>query len=307
MGEDEEGNIIAELNARFQELRTLMITIGSVIAMMLAGLNQVGFIDFIVDGVVDVIKDDPEWNPYIPDCVEEWDLIADHYVIEDDVLFNVHLMDLMWCNSIHTVNYNISLDDKEMLGTSPEFRNEYEFVVTITNISEGTHRAYVQVSNGTMDLLRMITLDFEYDEIEMEAAVYGCTNTTALNYNETATHDDGTCEYPQEEEEITDECYVYFYEVISYWNETNESLYNELDIDFSCMANVTALIKVDVYDSRNETVLYSIEDNYTTYHQEWDFQYLDLYNVEYSAPLNVHYQAYYNGTWQHETWYKVDE
>ena len=98
MSDDEdsaEENIITELNARFSELRTLMITIGSVIAMMLAGLNEVGFIDFAVDTVVDIVKDDPEWNPYIDECEEDWALIADHYVIEDDVLFNVQLMDLM--------------------------------------------------------------------------------------------------------------------------------------------------------------------------------------------------------------------
>jgi hypothetical protein len=309
MSDDEdstEENIITELNARFSELRTLMITIGSVIAMMLAGLNEVGFIDFAVDTVVDIVKDDPEWNPYIDECEEDWALIADHYVIEDDVLFNVHLMDLMWCNSIHTVNYNISLDGKEKLGTSPEFRNEHEFVVTIENISEGTHRAYVQVSNGSVDLLRMVHIDFDYDEAELESAIYGCTNSTALNYNETATHDDGSCEYPQEEEEITEDCYAYFYEVISYWENNNTSLYNEFDIDFSCMANVTVFLTIDAYDALNESVLYHAEDNFTTYHQEWDYQYLDFYNIPYEAPINTHFQLYYNDTLADEMWYRVD-
>ena len=40
MEEMSEQNIIQELNARFQELRSLMITIGSVIAILLAGLND---------------------------------------------------------------------------------------------------------------------------------------------------------------------------------------------------------------------------------------------------------------------------
>lgn len=63
MSGDEEQNIIQELNARFQELRALMITIGSVIAMLLAGLNEVGFISFAVDTLVDMVEDDPDLNP----------------------------------------------------------------------------------------------------------------------------------------------------------------------------------------------------------------------------------------------------
>ena len=155
----------------------------------------------------------------------------------------------------------------------------------------------VVVKKGTNKIKSSLqTIDFEYDEWEMEDAVYGCTNSTALNYNESATHDDGSCEYPQEEEEITDDCYVYFYEVLSYWNETNESLYNEFDIDFSCQANVTVFLTIDAWDVSNESLLYHVEDNFTTYHQEWDYQYLDFYDKPYEAPLNIHYQAYYNGT-----------
>ena len=306
MSVDDEQNIIQELNARFQELRTLMITIGSVIAMLLAGLNEVGFINFAVDSVVDWVEDDPDLNPYLDDCIEDWDMVADHYLIEDDILFNIHLVDFAWCNSIHTIMYNVSVDGKELTGTSNEFRNEHQFVVTIEDINEGTHRAYIEIWNGSIDFLKMVHIDFEYDEGEMENAIYGCTNSTALNYNETATHDDGTCEYPQEEEEITDDCYAYFYEVISYWADNNTSLYNEFDVDFSCMANVTVFLTIDAYDGMNESVLYHVEDNFTTYHQEWDYQYLDFYNKPYEAPINTHFQLYYNDTLTDEVWYWVE-
>ena len=306
MSGDDEQNIIQELNARFQELRTLIITIGSILAMLMAGLNEVGFIDFAVKQVVDIVEDDPDLNPYLDDCYEDWDMVAEHYIIEDDVLFNIHLLDYAWCNSIHTIMYNVSVDGKEVTGTSPEFRNEHQFVVTIEDINEGTHRAYVEVWNGSIDMLHMVHIDFEYDEVEMENAIYGCTNSTALNYNESATHDDGTCEYPQEEEEITEDCYAYFYEVISYWAENNTSLYNEFDVDFSCMANVTVFVTIDAYDSLNETLLYHVEDNFTTYHQEWDYQYLDFYDKPYESPLNIHYQVYYNETLQDGAWYRVE-
>ncbi|NUM24992.1 MAG: hypothetical protein HUU49_00005, partial [Candidatus Buchananbacteria bacterium] len=35
--------------------------------------------------------------------------------------------------------------------------------------------------------------------------IYGCTDQTATNYNQTATDDDGTCEYQETEEEIVQE------------------------------------------------------------------------------------------------------
>ena len=306
MSDQSEQNIIQELNARFQELRALMITIGSVIAMLLAGLNEVGFISFAVDSLVDWAEDDPDRNPYLDACEEDWDMVADHYIVETTVLFSIHILDYSWCNSIHTIMYNVSVDEKYSSGESPEFRNEHQFVVSIEDISEGTHRAYIEVWNGSVSLFESKTIDFEYDEFEMEDAVYGCTNSTALNYNESATHDDGSCEYPQEEEEITDDCYAYFYDVFSYWNETNESLYNEFDVDFSCMANVTVFITIDAYDSLNETLLYHVEDNFTTYHQEWDYQYLDFYDKPYESPLNIHYQVYYNETLQDGAWYRVE-
>tara|TARA_R100000900_G_scaffold119451_1_gene94136 strand:- start:278 stop:1204 length:927 start_codon:yes stop_codon:yes gene_type:complete len=307
MSGDEEQNIIQELNARFSELRTLMITIGSVIAMLIAGLNEVGFINFAVDTVVDLVEDDPDLNPYIGDCEENWGLVVDHFVIENDVLFHVHIMDLMWCNNIHTVAYNISLDGKEELGTSPEFRNQHQFVVTIEDLSEGTHRAYIQVSNGSIDLFKMLHIDFEYDEVEMEDAIYGCTNSTALNYNESATHDDGTCEYPQEEEEITENCYAYIYDAISYWADNNTSIYNEFDVDFSCQANITFTMNIELLDSFNNTLGQEVEDNFSIYHQEWDFQYLDFYNTssEYDAHA-VNFNLFYDGELADSLWYRIE-
>tara|TARA_R110002110_G_scaffold22214_1_gene86678 strand:- start:19 stop:939 length:921 start_codon:yes stop_codon:yes gene_type:complete len=305
MSGDEEENIIQELNARFQELRTLMITIGSVIAMLLAGLNEVGFINFAVDTVVDWVEDDPDRNPYLPACEEDWGLVADHFVIEDDILFNVHVMDFMWCNNIHSIHYNITVDEKAVSGESPEFRNEYGFVEQIDNLTEGTHHAVIEVSNGSFDFLEIITIDFEYDEVEMQAAVYGCTNDTALNYNESATHDDGSCEYEEEEEEITEDCYAYIYDSLSYWADNNTSIYNEFDVDFSCQANITFTMQVNLMDRDNNSIL-DIEDNFTTYHMEWDFKYLDFYDVEMlTQAKGVLYVLYYDGEMVQELWQEV--
>ena len=170
MSGDEEQNIIQELNARFQELRTLMITIGSVIAMLIAGLNEIGFIQFAVDTLVDAVEDDPDLNPYLDGCEEDWRLMTDHFVVEDNVLFDIHILDAAWCNSIHTIHYNVTMDGKTEGGESPEFRNEHQFIVTIANLSEGTHRAYIEITNGSISLFESRTIDFEYDEVEMDNA-----------------------------------------------------------------------------------------------------------------------------------------
>jgi len=303
--DDDGENVIQELNARFQELRTLIITIGSILAMLMAGLNEVGFIDFAVDKAVDFVKDDPGLNPYLDDCEEVWNLNEDHYIVDNDIIFSVSIADLARCNNVHTVNYNITVDGLATNGTSPEFRNQHSFVEQLDNMSEGTHHAVIEVTNGTIDLFRLINIDFEYDEGEQAAAVYGCTNETALNYNASATHDDGSCEYPQEEEEVTEDCYAEFYDVLSYWENNNTSVYNEFDVDFSCMANVTVFITIDVYNETNVS-LWHQEDNFSTYYMDWDYQYLDFYNVPYQDKVNVQYRVYYDGELDDEQWYWLE-
>ena len=306
MSGDEEQNIIQELNARFQELRTLMITIGSVIAMLLAGLNEVGFINFAVDSVVDWVEDDPDRNPYLPDCEESWAIIADHYIVDGDLYVTVDILDQMWCNNVHTVYYNLTFEGEEYSEMSAPFRNTDTGLFTFEGISEGTHRINILVENGTILLYALEIIDFEYDQSEEENAVYGCTDPAALNYNETATHEDGSCEYEEEEEEITEDCYAYIYDSISYWAENNTSVYNEFDVDFSCQANITFTLKVELLDSRNNSIL-DMEDNFTTYHMEWDTKYLDFYSIEdkYDEAYAVNFNLFYDGELADILWKEI--
>jgi hypothetical protein len=273
-----------------------MITIGSVIAMLLAGLNEVGFISFAVDSVVDWVEDNPDRNPYLPECEEDWLIIADHYIVDGDLYVTVDILDQMWCNSVHTVYYNLTFEEEQYSEMSAPFRNTDTALFEFYDIEEGTHRINIIVENGTILLYALEIIDFEYDAGEEENAIYGCTDEAAINYNETATHEDGSCEYPEEEEEITEDCYAYIYDAISYWAENNTSVYNEFDVDFSCQANITFTMKIELLDSHNET-LGQIEDNFTTYHMEWDSQYLDFYNVgdnvdgAYAVNINLFYDG----------------
>ncbi len=306
MSGDEEQNIIQELNARFQELRALMITIGSVIAMLLAGLNEVGFISFAVDSLVDWVEDDPDRNPYLPDCEESWLIEADHYIVDGDLYVTVDILDQMWCNNVHTVYYNVTFEGAQYSELSAPFRNADTGLFTFEDISEGTHRVNILVENGSIFLYALEIIDFEYDQSEEENAIYGCTDPEALNYNETATHEDGSCEYAEEEEEITEDCYAYIYDAISYWAENNTSVYNEFDVDFSCQANITFTLRVDLVDSRNKSLMY-MEDNFTTYHMEWDTQYLDFYDIaeRYEDAYGVLFSLFYDADLADEEWRRV--
>jgi hypothetical protein len=303
---DDAQSIIVELNTRFQELRTLLITIGSILAMLIAGLNQVGFIDYAVDRVVDMVEDDPDLNPYLDDCMEDWDIIVDYYIVEDDILFAIEILDYAWCNNVHTVDYNITVDGLDTQGTTNPFRNTNSWIEELEGLSEGTHHAVIEVTNGTIDLFYYITLDFEYDEGEQQQAVYGCTDPVALNYNETATNEDGSCEYEQEEEEVTDDCYANFYEAKGRWSVNNTSLYNDFDVDFSCMANVTVTVTVTVYSYDNTTILYNASIEYETYHYDWDYHYLDFVNATYYDKVNIQYRVYHEEQLDDETWYWLE-
>jgi len=307
----DEPSIISELNDRFTELRSLIITIGSILALLMTGLHQSG-IDFGI-AWLGAEDDDPDITPH--SCEESWSLNVNHYVIEYDALFNVELQDDNYCNTAHTIEYYISLDGEERSGVSPAFRNQYFFAERFHNLSEGTHHAFIEVENGTIDLFENVVIDFDFDEGEQEQAIYGCTDPVALNYNETATHDDGSCEYEQEEEEVTEDCDAFFYSVNSYWytnNTTNSSkLLNDFDVDFSCMANVTVTVTIDVYINNTTTtsqlrLLYNGSSTYDTYHYDWDYHYIDFFNVTREDYLSIQFRVYYGAVLNDEKWYWLE-
>ena len=248
-----------------------MITIGSILAMLVAGINQAGMIDFWNDGGGD--------EPVV--CEPDWEFVVDYYVIEYDLLMNMRVSDISLCNEVHSLEYYIAMNEYEFVEDSDQFRNTYIFSHTIEDIEEGTHHVYVEVLNGTINLHEEFVFDFEFDENEHENAVYGCTDPIALNYDEEATHDDGSCEYEQEEEEITEDCLAMFYDTHAYKN--NTTIYTDFDVDFSCKANITITVNVVILSYDNETDTKEIIGNqsltYETYHYDWDYRFLDFYNL----------------------------
>jgi hypothetical protein len=85
----------------------------------------------------------------------------------------------------------------------------------------------------------------EYEE-EIEEIIYGCTNSSANNYNANATNDDDSCAYNEEEPDPEPEleyCNPFFYELfVHYGDVDNLSILANFDIDCennSIMENVT--------------------------------------------------------------------
>jgi len=56
----------------------------------------------------------------------------------------------------------------------------------------------------------------------------------------------------------------------------------------------------------NETLGQEVEDNFTTYHMEWDSQYLDFYNTsrEYDA-YAVNINLFYDGELADTVWKQI--
>ena len=279
MSEDDE-SIIAVLNTRFQELRTLMITIGSILAMIIAGINQVGVVDFFDEGEEEDIV-----------CEPNWEFVVDNYVIDYDLLLNMRVSDTSLCNEIHTLDYYIAMDDYEFVGNTEPSRNTYIFTHTIEGIEEGTHHVIIEVFNGTINLYEDIVFDFEFDELEHENAIYGCTDTDAINYDDMATHDDGSCEYEQEEEEITEDCYAELYE--AYSNKNNSTVEVFFDVDFSCSATATITVKVEIVSINNTEIAYIDNLTYETYGLDWDYQSIVFNNVTTEEDLEANVLVYH--------------
>ena len=65
-------------------------------------------------------------------------------------------------------------------------------------------------------------------------------------------------------------------------------------------------MRVDLLDSRNNSLIYT-EDNFTTYHMEWDTQYLDFYNItdRYEEAYGVLFSLFYNEDLVDEEWRRV--
>lgn len=276
MGEDDIGSVLTELNKGFQELRTLIITVGSILAMLMAGLNEVGFIDLAVDSLTDRFDDD---NPFVEDvCIEDWGLEDDSYMVSDDITVNVRFTDANLCSYNYNATFSIYAPNGDVWHEEDvEMRNSKSFLVNFDNLPDGTYRLMYELT----DYQYLLMFDELFYEVNLgshdeTSKVYGCTDSDALNYDSNATDEDGSCEY---EEETQDDCYASIYDGYAYWAENNSSIYSEFDVDWSCQMKVEITVEVEIWDSNNETMYLSGNITYETDYMEVDYRNIDFLNV----------------------------
>tara|TARA_R110000744_G_scaffold1725_2_gene6192 strand:+ start:1410 stop:2339 length:930 start_codon:yes stop_codon:yes gene_type:complete len=287
MEQEEEENIIIELNSRFKEMRTLMITIASILAILMPVVNQMGIVNFGVDILVGELEDD---NPFEV-CPEDWRVIDSSYVIESEIILGFRVTDLSLCGISHDVILSMKVNS---LTNSSDVGNEI-YYDTLRNTKAWSFDPYIvedgnwyflisMYSNTTEKELVSSTRIFTVETSQEERKIYGCIDSDAMNYNEDATDSDGTCEYP---EVVEDNCTANIYDVFVYWSDNNTSIYSDFDIDYTCEAYGNVTMELEIRTLDNQTVLLTSTLQYDTYYYDVDYQNIDFYNVtlEYSDYL----------------------
>jgi hypothetical protein len=276
MGEDDIGSVLTELNKGFQELRTLIITVGSILAMLMAGLNEVGFIDLAVDKLTGHYEDD---NPFVEaGCDEDWTIIEDSYLVSNDITMNVRFTD----NALCSYNYNATFTITNLNGDiwheeNTSMRNSKAFSVEFPNLADGSYRLVYELTDYQyLAVAGSVSYEVEIGSHDESVKVYGCTDYNATNYDSDATDEDGSCEY---EEESQEDCNATIYDGYSYWAENNSSIYSEFDVDWSCQMKVDITVEVEVWDANNETLYLSGNISYETDYMDVDYNHVDFLNV----------------------------
>ena len=228
---EEAESIIETINDRAQEIRSLMITIASIVALVMPGMEAVGILDFTPYG-----QGDDEW---ITD--DDWEL-GDDFECGDGSVIEASLVDDGYKNcrdGSDEPEVDDDLDGEVIRGcTDPDALNYDEDAIE---------------DDGSCE--------FEEDE-----EYGGCTDPDAINYDPYADYDDGSCEY-REGQPCDPEMYD------AYWEYENESFTFYWDADLICdnePHNLTVIWTIYENETGNWTGFQN-ELTYETYYQDYDY------------------------------------
>ena len=121
--------------------------------------------------------------------------------------------------------------------------------------------------------------DYEYPE----PVRYGCTDSDALNYDEYAEEDDGTCEYdePEPEPEPEVECEPFFYDNWTGYKNNQTQVFFEYDVDINCDETQDVTVQFLVYEVNSThgdaPSNYSIDD-FQVYNADYGYRNITLGN-----------------------------
>jgi len=158
------------------------------------------------------------------------------------------------------------------------FTDSVDATYDFTDLDAGTYITEISLhevscETGTCEHAEEWTIEqnpsFSIEEEEIE----GCTNSTATNYNETATVDDGSCEYPPPR------CEIVLYEILMTYNNTSAVVQYDLDCGTDDNDQDGYNVSVQFWNSENNTSLnYTIGYHYIKGYVA-DLQELSLVNL----------------------------
>lgn len=243
--QEEADSIIDTINERALEVRQLIITVGSILALLMPGVEMLGIIDVTPYG-----EGDDEW---IGDDDWEW---GDDFVCGDGSTIEASLVDDGYKNCRDGSDEPDESDDCELDDSCEEPEIRYG----CTDDEALNYDPDAWEDDGSC----------EYEEEPEER--WGCTDDTATNYDPYATDDDGSCEYREGQP-----CDPVMYD--AWWDQIdNGTIFVEWDADLACdnePHNLTVIWTVYENETGNWTGVQK-EYTYETYYQDWDYHNITL-------------------------------
>ena len=243
LSQEEADSIIEVVNERAMELRQLIITIASIIALILPAAEGLGIVDFTPMG-----NGDDEW---IGDDDWEW---GDDFTCGDGSTIEASLVDDGYKNCRDGSD---EPEDDEEDCVETDTCEEPDIIYGCTDEDALNYDEDAWEDDGSC----------EYEEEPEET--WGCTDPAARNYDRYADNDDGSCEYEEQGEPCDPEMYDAYWE----YGEENETFIFHWDADLACQNEPHNLTVIwTIYD--NETGNFTGFQNeltYETYYQDWDY------------------------------------
>jgi hypothetical protein len=239
--QEEADSIIEVVNERATELRQLIITLASIVALILPAAEAIGIVDFTPMG-----NGDDEW---VGDDDWEWE---DDFTCGDGSTIQASLVD---------DGYKNCRDGSDEPEDEPEDCEE-------TDSCEEPEIIYGCTDEDALNYDEEAWEDDGSCEFEEEEETWGCTDDEATNYDPYADNDDGSCEYPPDEAES---CDPIMYD--AWWEYDNETFLFTWDADLACddkPHNLTVIWTIYHNESGNWTGLQN-QLTYETYYQDWDY------------------------------------